>query len=203
MEKSGQVLVWLGEEITGSDVVERILPETDMECEGNTYGVKVHPAQEPANPTNGLKAIAFVIRFVDALSLENIRKAYREVSKEAVVPAAFILVREAEEQDFKMSCPHCGQKLWIRDSDIQKRGRCPNCKKAFGIPGQERLLREHLEVPGSVDVITVTKDDLESAPKVIQRLLRQQDQILPTLGTIDFSATSNQTGIIEIPEELQ
>ena len=102
-------------------------------------------------------AVAMLVRFLDVISLDKIRAIYRRLPSERTVPLSVILFREEGEIDFKMSCPACGQKLWVRDSDVGKRGRCPNCKKAFKLPSQAGHLKSQLMLPDAVPAITVIR----------------------------------------------
>jgi predicted RNA-binding Zn-ribbon protein involved in translation (DUF1610 family) len=102
-------------------------------------------------------AIAMLVRFIDVISLDKIRAIYRRIPSERAVPMSVILFREDSEIDFKMSCPACGQKLWVRDSDAGKRGRCPNCKKAFKLPSQAGHLKSQLMLPDAVLAMTVIR----------------------------------------------
>jgi hypothetical protein len=102
-------------------------------------------------------AVAILVRFLDVISLDKIRAIYRRLPSERTVPMSVILFREEGEIDFKMSRPACGQKLWVRDSDVGKRGRCPNCKKAFKLPSQAGHLKSQLMLPDAVPAITVVR----------------------------------------------
>ena len=66
------------------------------------------------------------------ISLEKVKAIYTHLSAHEA-PQNVLIARADGEGDFKMSCPSCAQKLWVRDSDVDKRGRCPSCKKAFTV----------------------------------------------------------------------
>ena len=92
---------------------------------------------------------------------------------------AVILFREEGEIDFKMSCPACGQKLWVRDTDVGKRGRCPNCKKAFKLPSQAGHLKSQLMLPDAVPALTVVRGKAASCRGALASLiayLRRHDR---------------------------
>ncbi|MBU4366971.1 MAG: hypothetical protein KKF10_07515, partial [Verrucomicrobia bacterium] len=84
------------------------------------------PSQDPTFAEHMAKtdAIAIVVRFLDVLSLEKIKNIYRHLPDQISIPVAIFMLRDKGEADFKISCPSCGQKLWLRDTDIAKRGRC-------------------------------------------------------------------------------
>ncbi len=105
----------------------------------------------------GCRAVALVARFVDVASLDEIKALYRRLPDPAQTPLSVFLLREEGEQDFKMSCPACGQKLWVRDVDVGKGGRCPSCKKGFGLPSQAAHVRAQLALPESVPCETVVR----------------------------------------------
>lgn len=107
-------------------------------------------------------AMILLNRFLDVISLDKIKAIYRRLPSDKMIPLSVVLVREEGENDFKMSCPACGQKLWVRDSDIGKRGRCPTCKKPFKLPSQAEMVRSQLMLPDTVYISTVARNDKES-----------------------------------------
>ena len=129
--------------------------------------------------------IILLTRFLDVISLDKIKAIYRRLPSENAPPLLIVILRENGEADFKMSCPVCGQKLWVRDSDAGKRGRCPNCKKAFTLPDQVNHIRAQLALPDSLPVERVIGGEADSAVAAVERLLQ----------TIDG-------GLIEAPEGL-
>ena len=129
--------------------------------------------------------IILLTRFLDVISLDKIKAIYRRLPSENAPPLLIVILRENGEADFKMSCPVCGQKLWVRDSDAGKRGRCPNCKKAFMLPDQVNHIRAQLALPDSLPVERVIGGEADSAVAAVERLLQ----------TIDG-------GLIEAPEGL-
>ena len=116
--------------------------------------------------------IALLIRFMDVISMDKIKAIYRRIPSEDSVPVVTVIVRDNGESDFKMSCPVCGQKLWVRDSDAGKRGRCPNCKKAFTLPDQVAHVRSQLALPDSVPVVRVIGGQSESAVNAVEGLVK-------------------------------
>ena len=202
-ETKQRILIWTGPEIEDRTVIERAVGAGDGADASLPYEVVIQEGEAPA-AAKSMGGIAFLLRYVDTQSLERVRAAYQELSRDKRVPAAFMLFREREENDFKMSCPHCGQKLWIRDSDVDKRGRCPNCKRAFNIPAQPQLLRDHLEVPDSVEVTHIRAGDHESGPQVLSKLIHAKADLAALMDPLrEQTAAGNATVIIEIPEEFE
>ena len=146
-------------------------------------------------------AIAIVVRFLDVLSLEKIKAIYRNLPPEINVPMAIFLLRDNGEIDFKISCPSCGQKLWLRDTDIGKRGRCPNCKKPFVILSQADYLRSQLVLPQSLPIIQVVRNDFDSFQNAIAKLIEApQTGIQPLVTGAKAKALKNVTVPIQIQE---
>lgn len=117
----------------------------------------VHEAGQESALDRALAAadgVALLVSHVDAISLENLKAAYRLLP--ADMPASMLIVREAGKVEFKMSCPACGQKLWVRDEDQGRAGRCPRCKKTFVLPSQAAHVRAVLMLPDGVPLVTVT-----------------------------------------------
>jgi DNA-directed RNA polymerase subunit RPC12/RpoP len=101
-------------------------------------------------------AAALLASHIDAVSIEQLRAAYRLLPNEYALPTAILILREPGKMEFKMSCPTCGQKLWVRDEDKGRNGRCPHCKKSFVLPAQTAHLKGVLMTPETVPLITVT-----------------------------------------------
>ncbi len=116
-------------------------------------------------------ALVLLLRFLDVISLDKVKAIYRRLPSESLIPMAVFLFREEGEIDFKMSCPACGQKLWVRDTDIGKRGRCPNCKRAFKLPAQAGHLKTHLMLPDAVPVISVVRGNASSCRGAVSSLI--------------------------------
>ena len=113
--------------------------------------------------TKDAQAAALVVRFLDVISIDKIKHLYHVLTTSvASLPLAVMLFREEGELDFKISCPACGQKLWVRDVDYGKGGRCPNCKKGFKLPSQSGHIREQLDLPESTPVMTVVRGNTSS-----------------------------------------
>jgi len=100
-------------------------------------------------------AAALVLQHMDAPALELLKAAYRILPSEHKLPVALLVVRDAGRLEFKMACPTCSQKLWVRDEDKGRVGRCPHCKKTFVLPAQSALLKQLLMLPESMPVVTV------------------------------------------------
>ena len=116
-------------------------------------------------------ALLLLIRFLDVVSMEKIRSIYRRLPTDKPLPISVLLFREEGEIDFKVSCPACGQKLWVRDTDVDKRGRCPNCKKAFKLPSQSGHLKSQLMLPDAVPIVTVVRGNSASCRGAVSSLL--------------------------------
>lgn len=146
-------------------------------------------------------AIAIVVRFLDVLSLEKIKSICRALPSESNVPVGIMLLRDSGEVDFKISCPACGQKLWLRDTDVGKRGRCPNCKKPFVIMSQADHIKSQLMLADGVPITKVVRGDLNSFQKAIGSLLKSVcGGIRPIVSQAQIEALKNVTTRIEIPE---
>ncbi len=119
------------------------------------------------------RGVLILTRFLDVITLDKIKSIYRQLPTDVPMALAMVVVRENDEADFKMSCPVCGQKLWVRDDDAGKRGRCPNCKKAFTLPDQVRHLRAQLALPDSIPVLRINSADANTATEALKTLLAQ------------------------------
>jgi hypothetical protein len=109
------------------------------------------------------------------------------------------MLRDKGEVDFKISCPSCGQKLWLRDTDIAKRGRCPNCTKPFVILSQGDHLKSQLILPDKVEAFKVTRSNPESFQAALIKLFGGMPAgIKPADLSVNDEALSNATVRIQI-----
>jgi len=161
------------------------------------------PSQDPTFEEHVAKAnaIAIIARFLDVLSLDKLKMIYRHLPNELNMPVALFLLRDKSEMDFKISCPSCGQKLWLRDNDIGKRGRCPNCKKPFLILSQSDHLKSQLMLPESVPIIKLARTDIESFKLAIAQLLEAMSVgIKPTTSDLTAEALKNATVRVQVQD---
>jgi hypothetical protein len=100
-------------------------------------------------------AFAIAVQYVDVITMDRLKGIYAAVSHEGNKPFGVFVYRTAGEVDYKLSCPYCGQKLWVRDTDVDKRGRCPNCKKAFILPSQSDHVRDQLQVEANIPLANI------------------------------------------------
>ncbi len=142
--------------------------------------------------------VLILARFLDVISLDKVKSIYRRLPGERPLGLAMVIVRENEEADFKMSCPVCGQKLWVRDSDAGKRGRCPNCKKAFTLPDQVRHLRAQLALPDSIPVLRIKSGDQASAREALENLLAQLAEGLQDVPGMDENVLKQSTIRVQV-----
>lgn len=148
--------------------------------------------------------LIMIIRFLDVISLDKIKAVYRRLPNDKGIPLVLAVIREDGESDFKMSCPVCGQKLWVRDSDASKRGRCPNCKKAFILPDQVAHIRAQLALADSVEVVRVTSGKKDSVQDAVKRLLQYVgDGLIPAPENLDQNVLKQSTIRVQInPEDV-
>ncbi len=144
----------------------------------SNHRMHIHPLVAPPENAKTLASsvdlMVGLMRFVDVISLQNMTQILDALPPDWRIPAGFFLYRNEGETDFKMSCPYCGQKLWVRDADQDKRGRCPNCKKGFTLPGQEEHLTQSLRLRESMLVRRIEKGTPTSISGPLKALMRLQ-----------------------------
>lgn len=161
------------------------------------------PAQDPTFEEHIAKAdaIAIIVRFLDVLSLDKIKMICRHLPGKINMPIAIFLLRDKDEVDFKISCPSCGQKLWLRDTDIGKRGRCPNCKKPFIILSQADHLKSQLLLPESMPIVKLVRNEPELFKLAMAKLLDPLFVgIKPAAAETTSEALKNATVRVQIQE---
>ncbi|MDD5484283.1 MAG: hypothetical protein PHP98_11655 [Kiritimatiellae bacterium] len=145
--------------------------------------------------------IVMMVRFLDVLSLDKIRNVYHYLAQAGSVPKAIFYLRDKGELDFKISCPSCGQKLWLRDTDVGKRGRCPNCSKPFVILSQADHLKTQLLLPENVPCYRVIAKDTDSFRSAIVKLLEAQDiGVTPADAGVSLEALKHATVRIQVQD---
>jgi predicted RNA-binding Zn-ribbon protein involved in translation (DUF1610 family) len=158
---------------------------------------RVNPAwDETIRKARGL---LMLVRFMDVISMDKVKAIFRQLPNEQPAPLVVVLFREEGESDFKISCPACGQKLWVRDSDVGKRGRCPNCKRAFRLPGQDEHLKTQLLLPDAVPVVTVDRSNRNSCRGAVGKLVeRLTGDIVPPEESFDPNVLKQTTMRIQV-----
>lgn len=118
-----------------------------------------------------------LVRFADHETLGELRAAVGRLPAGLVRGLTVVLCRNGGEAEFKMSCPKCGQKLMIRDALAFKRVNCPNCQKAFTVPGQADLLHEQLAIPALRSVRKANLADSASCAQALTGLVWQAHEV--------------------------
>ena len=146
--------------------------------------------------------VVLQVRFMDAISMDRIKTMCKHLPADPLMPMAVFLLREEGEIDFKMSCPSCGQKLWVRDVDQAKRGRCPNCKKAFRLPTQAKHTKAELGLSDGVSVTQVIRGNAASCRGALSNLKGYLGSgIVATDSVVDPEILRRPTVRIEIQNE--
>jgi hypothetical protein len=132
-------------------------------------------------------AFVLLVHFLDQASIGVARRLYHRLRVVRPVPMGVFLFRAADERQFKISCPECGQKLWVLESEVGRRGRCVNCRHPIGIRTPSEFLREMLSLPDSVPVLNVVKGDGPICRGALSNLLARA-----SVGIIPGSAGSRE-----------
>ena len=210
-ENSINLVVLTPELETGEKLVQDACGGNGTELQSALFGaLQVHfsllAGTPPADGSwekaiQGAGALVLIIRHIDMVSMEKAKKLYHLLPSDTVVPSAMLISRMSGEVDFKMSCPFCGQKLWVRDSDVDKRGRCPNCTKAFTLPHQTRHLRSQLKCPDAVPVTHVYQGNAASSRDTLRNLLaKTHGDILEITESADPEVLKRSTVRVEIQD---
>lgn len=179
--------------------------EGEIEIEGHRVHLRILAGDPRLTPgwdeaVRQAHGCALLVRFLDVVSLEKIRVIFRRLPAEKSIPLAILFFRQEGELDFKMSCPSCGQKLWVRDSDGGRRGRCPNCQKGFRLPSQASFLRSQLALPDSVATLTVISGRAASCRGALAYLVGHLDGAIVGMTTLDQETLKKTTVRVILPE---
>ncbi|MGA0334600.1 MAG: hypothetical protein ACO3N7_06325 [Kiritimatiellia bacterium] len=172
-------------------------------CSFANRKLSFEPVVEDLNETSKFDVLVGLIRFVDVLSLQKLDELLTEIGAGRTTPCIILIYRNENESDFKMSCPYCGQKLWVRDADQDKRGRCPHCKKGFTLPDQEEHLKSVLRLPVSVKVSKIIRQDPGSFAAPLRAMIESSsvESSLQNLDLEEQSILSSKTMKVNVVEE--
>ena len=150
--------------------------EIQEDCQVMTFSnrqLSFEPATEESL-ASGRKfdVLVGLVRFVDILTLQKLDQLLTDQGAGKSKPCLLLIYRNENESDFKMSCPFCGQKLWVRDADQDKRGRCPHCSKGFTLPDQQEHVISSLGLPASVPVKKIIRQDAGSFASHLRDILQ-------------------------------
>jgi hypothetical protein len=155
-------------------------PQTQVGTETVRFEMSDHPPLPvPVGETASrrLDGILLLVRMLDSLSIDRVKDIYRNLPSDKVTPLSIVICREMGEVEFKISCPACGQKLWVRDADVGRRGRCPQCKKAFVLPSQANHLKSQLLLPDAVHIVNVILSHNSSCRGVVAGVMERVDAL--------------------------
>lgn len=117
-------------------------------------------------------AAVVLVKSLDTQSLARIKYVYQVLARYADIPKYVAILRDPRETQFKISCGHCNQSLWIPDRNAGKRGKCVHCRKQFLLPVQKKLVTSSLMVADRVTVQTVLTNG-DNCLRVIKALAGQ------------------------------
>jgi hypothetical protein len=116
-------------------------------------------------------ALVWLVHFLDTRSIEDARSLLERVLADRSAPMGVFIYRPEAERQFKISCPECGQKLWVMEHEIGMRGRCVNCRRPMMIPTPSEYLRRMFRLPDSVPVLNVVRSDASLCRGALENLL--------------------------------
>lgn len=169
---------------------------TEITLDGKTIQFGLHAQQADRPLLEGLdlrlvNGVVLLIRFLDSVSMEQMKAVHHALPSHAVLPQVVAIFRDAGESEFKMSCSSCGQKLWVRDSDAGRSGRCPHCRKIFILPTQAGILKSYLMLTEATPIVQVIKGKPATCRAVVTALLDRVKAV--------SEAMKSQTMRVQIP----
>lgn len=152
------------------------------------------PDQDPAwEPRMAIAdGVILLAQFLDQLSLAELQERLRRIRPDDRRPLIALFCRPDGAREFKIGCPICRQKLWVQDSEIGKRGRCPHCNGAIDIVSPADVLRRELRLPDRIPVLSVDPADAGLCRGAVANLLSRKGYGLNTaaLSVGDFMKKS-------------
>ncbi len=141
----------------GQLLIEAVVPDAEQE----------EAIQSRLNDAAG---VILVTGHIDEAGLESLRRLRQRLPANRKLPQAHALHREQGRAEFKLSCPSCGQKLWVGDAQEGRPGRCPGCRQTFLIPSQARHLAASLQLDDDVPIRVQFRGDTATAVALVHEL---------------------------------
>lgn len=123
------------------------------------------------NRVNRADVLILLLRHLDPVSMGGARIRFGRLGGNRRAPLGVFVLREPGEQEYKIGCAACGQKLWMQEADVGKRGRCPNCRAGFQIPSPMDYLRARILIPDAVPILNVIRGDVAICRGALANLL--------------------------------
>ncbi len=144
----------------------------------------------------------FLVRFLDFISLDKTKAIYNHFPKDKVVPLLVLICRTEGECETKISCIHCGQKLWIRDADVGKKGKCSNCKDSFTLRSQETIIRDQLKISDSIPINRIIQGNQELCRNALSSFIGESAALIKSSSEkINPEVLKQTTARVEIQAE--
>ena len=115
--------------------------------------------------------VVLLVEHLDVISMERLRRTMQAIAERVGVPLQVSIFRKSEQQDYKISCLKCGQKLLINDSAVGRRGTCPRCQNVAVLPSQREFAQAALGIEEGSGLLCAVKGHQDSALAVLSQLL--------------------------------
>lgn len=128
-------------------------------------------------------AAVLLLQFLDRASMEAARSLLQALPASVASNCGVVFVYPREERKFKISCDECGQKMWVLETEIGRRGRCPQCMKSMQIPSPPQVIRRHLRIPDTMPVLSVVNGEPALCRGALANLLVRVTAAAPQEGS--------------------
>lgn len=140
------------------------------------------------------RAVVLLVHHMDALSLNRIRLAHLKLTTATRVSPHLLLYRRKGQNDFKISCLACEQKLLVRYADVDRVGKCPHCAKPMRLPLPDVHLRTQLNLSKGATILPVSEEHPDQCRKAVgQMILRPARQESAFSSTMRIEILPEQT----------
>ncbi len=128
--------------------------------------------------------VVLLVEHLDVISTERLRRTMKAIAERVRVPLRVSIFRRSEQQDYKISCLQCGQKLLINDESVGRRGTCPRCQNVAVLPSQRDFAQAVLGIEEGSELLCVVKGRQDSALEVLSHLLSGEGAVAPPQAPI-------------------
>jgi phage FluMu protein Com len=107
----------------------------------NELQFSARSAVDPEKALAGVDQALLIVHNMDLISVQRLRTLRDHMRQQQVPPYHWVVMRPEGEDEFKISCIECGQKMMIPDGRRGVDARCPKCRKVFTIPSRDEYFQ--------------------------------------------------------------
>ncbi len=199
MDDQVKILIFSPETELGMSYLQKVCDLPDPAMNGKTHigetSVLMDMIEDGSMEISGYNGGILIVRYMDIITLEKLRSICQSMNERGSFPYFIGIYRDPQQREFKISCPSCGQKLWVKDRDEGRRNLCPNCKKNFLLYSQVEHLRNELNLPRTISVIKFFQQNTATCKQMLKTLVQNiaSPEAYPPKGNVRVISSPRKT----------